>query len=403
MSLTDTAIKAVKPKEKDFKLADEKGLYLFVKATGRKYFRFDYRFANKRYTMSFGVYPDVSLKMARERRDEARRLIANGIDPMADKKASKQQKAEEAANTFLAVATEWHASLKDRWSSVHADRKWHYLEKDVYPVIGNMPIKEITAKQLLDLLRKITGRGAIDVAHRVKGLCGEVFRFGIQTGKCEHNPAQDLTGVLPPKRNKHMATITQPEKVGELLRAIDVFRGSLSTRCALRMAPYVMLRPGEIRHAEWSEVDFSRRQLKIPADKMKMGREHIVPLSTQVLAILKELKPVTGDGRYIFPSHLGKDRPLSENTLNGALRRLGFSKDEMTSHGFRGMASTLLHEKGYQSDHIEMQLAHAERNKVKAAYNHAEYLPERTKMMQEWADYLDELRNAVPTRQGIQA
>lgn len=395
MPLTDTAIKNSKPKDTDYKLADEKGLYVLVKKAG-KYFRFDYRFAGKRKTLALGVYPETSLKEAREKRDEARKLISNSLDPSMIRKAKKLELVADGVNTFKAVAIEWHEKLKSKWSASHADRKWHYLEKDVFPTFGDTSIKNITPRELLTLLEKIQARGAIDVAHRVKGLCGEVFRYGIHSDRCDRDPTQDLKGVLKPQRNKHMATITDPDKVGELLRAIDGYQGEITTLCALRLAPYVMLRPGEIRHAEWSEINFDKKQWKIPADKMKMSRAHIIPLSNQVIAILKTIEPVTGQGRYIFPSLRSKDRPMSENTLNAALRRLGFTKEEMTSHGFRGMASTLLHENGFKSEVIEIQLAHAERNKVKAAYNHAEYLPERANMMNWWADYLDELRAVKP-------
>ena len=392
MSLTDTTIKASKPTEKNYKLADEKGLYVLVKKAG-KYFRFDYRFAGKRKTLALGVYPETSLKEAREKRDDARKLISNNLDPSIVKKAKKLELVTDGSNTFKAIAVEWHAKLKTKWSSAHADRKWHYLEKDVFPTFGDTPIKNITPRELLTLLEKIQARGAIDVAHRVKGLCGEVFRYGINSDRCDRDPTQDLKGVLVPQRNKHMATITAPEKVGELLRAIDGYQGDATTLYALKLAPYVMLRPGEIRHAEWLEIDFNTKQWKIPAEKMKMSRPHIVPLSNQVISILKAIEPITGQGKYIFPSLRSKGKPKSENTLNAALRRLGFTKEEMTSHGFRGMASTLLHENNFKSDIIEIQLAHAERNKVKAAYNHAEYLPERTTMMNWWADYLDGLKN----------
>jgi len=391
MPLTDTAIRGAKPEGKDYRLSDDKGLYLLVKQVG-KYFRLDYRIAGTRKTLALGVYPEVSLKEAREKRDEARRLVRDGIDPSAVKKSKKLQLVAEKSNTFKAVAIEWYEKMKSKWSADHADRKWHYLEKDAFPTFAETPLKDISAREILQLLEKIQCRGAIDVAHRVKGICGEVFRHGVYTGRCDRDPTQDIKGVLIPKRNKHMATITDPKKVGELLRAIDGYQGDYTTQLALKLAPYVMLRPGEIRHAEWSEVDFDRKQWKIPADKMKMNRPHIIPLSQQVVEILKTIEPITGQDKYIFPSLRSKDRPMSENTLNAALRRLGFVKEEMTSHGFRGMASTLLHEHSFKSDVIEAQLAHAERNKVKAAYNHAEYLAERTDMMTWWADYLDGLR-----------
>lgn len=394
MPLTDTAIKSAKPRDTDYKLADEKGMYLLIKKSGGKYFRFDYRFAGKRKTLALGVYPETSLKEARDKRDDARKLISNNLDPIEVKKTQKLQLKAETDNTLKAVATEWHEKLKSKWSANHADRKWHYLEKDVFPTFGNTPINNISPRELLTLLEKIQARGAIDVAHRIKGLCGEVFRYGIYTDRCDRDPTQDIKGVLIPKRNKHMATITNPKKVGELLRAIDGYDGDITTKFALELTPYVMLRPGELRSAEWSEIDLAAKQWKIPAEKMKMSRPHIIPLAKQVIEILKKMQPITGDGKYVFPSVRSRSRPMSENTITAALRRMGFSKDEMTAHGFRGMASTLLHENGFKSEIIEIQLAHAERNKVKAAYNHAEYLPERIEMMVWWADYLDELRSA---------
>ena len=392
MPLTEVALKNSKPLDKDFKIADEKGMYVLVTKSGKKYFRYDYRFAGKRKTLALGVYPETSLKEARDKRDAARKLLDGDIDPSANRKAKKLQLIEEAGNTFLAVAAEWHEKQKSKWSADHTYRKWHYLENDVFSTFGSTPIKNITARELLTLLEKIQARGAIDIAHRVKRICGEVFRYGIYTERCERDPSQDLKGALIPITSKHMATITDPKKIGELLRAIDGYQGDIATQCALKLAPYVMLRPGEIRRAEWSEIDFDRKQWKIPASKMKMKRPHIIPLPNQVIDILKTIQPVTGDGKYIFPTLWSKTNPMSENTLNAALRRLGFTKEEITSHGFRGMASTLLHENGYKSAVIEMQLAHAERNKVKAAYNHAEYLDERTEMLQWWANYLDSLR-----------
>ncbi len=393
MPLTDALIKNAKAKDTDSKLTDEKGMYLLIKKSGAKYFRLDYRFAGKRKTLALGVYPETSLKEAREKRDEARKLVRNNIDPLEEKKSQKLQLLANSNNSFKAVAAEWHEKLKSKWSEAHANRKWHFLEKDVFPVFGDTPIKNITAKELLALLDKIQERGAIDIGHRIKGICGEVFRYGIYTGRCDRDPSQDLKGALIPKRNKHMATITDPRKVGGLLRAIDDYDGDISTKYALKLTPYVMLRPGELRHAEWSEIDLVKKQWRIPGAKMKMARPHIVPLSSQVIEIFKSMQPITGDDKYVFPSVRSKDRPMSENTVTAALRRMGFTKDEITAHGFRGMASTLLHENGFKSDVIETQLAHAERNSVKAAYNHAEYLSERIEMMQWWGDYLDGLRN----------
>ena len=399
--LNDAFLRKIKANPKDYggkKFPDGGGLYFYISPAGGTLWQMAYRFNGKQKTISFGEYPIIGLRDARDYTVDAKRLIYNGVDPLEQKKAVKAAEIAETQNTFEAIARECHDKLKSKWSADHADRKWHYLEKDVFPTFGNTPIKNITPRELLTLLEKIQARGAIDVAHRIKSLCGEVFRYGIYTDRCDRDPTQDLKGVLIPKRNKHMATITSPEKVGELLRAIDGYQGDITTQCALKLAPYVMLRPGEIRHAEWSEISFDRKQWKIPADKMKMSRPHIIPLSNQVIAILKTIERLTGQGNYVFPSRFSKDSPMSENTLNAALRRLGFTKEKMTSHGFRGIASTLLHENGFKSDVIEAQLAHAERNKVKAAYNHAEYLTERTDMMQWWADYLDSLKSKVSNK-----
>ncbi len=396
ISLTDAAVRTAKAKDKDYKLVDEKNMYLLVTASGRKYFRLNYSFAGKQKTLALGVYPEITLKDAREKRDEARKLLQEGIDPSAAKRAKKLNLIEEHNNTFGNIAREWFDKYKNSWTKKHAVRKWQYLEKDVFPALGDRPIKSITPRELLFVLSKIHDRGVIETTHRVKGICGEIFRYGIQTGVCDRDPSQDLRGALIPLPvEKHMAAITNPVEIGGLLRAIDGYTGDTVTRAALKLSPYVMLRPGELRGAEWSEIDLEKKQWKIPAEKMKMKRPHIIPLSEQAVAILQNIQLITGKWKYVFPSLRTKDRSISNNTINGALRRMGYTKDEMTAHGFRAMASTLLHENGFDTDHIEMQLAHTERNRVKAAYNHAEYLEQRTKMMQWWANYLDELRETA--------
>lgn len=392
MATTDTVIRNAKYTNKTYKITDEKGMYILVNASG-KYFRYDYRFAGQRQTLALGVYPDVSLKEAREKRDEARKQIKEGIDPNELKKAKKHTLISEAGDSFEAIAFEWHTKNLPKWTENTAKRNWRALEKDIFPYIGGRPIKQITAQELLAVLRKIEERGKIDSAHRAKVLCNGVYSYAVATIRADRNIAKDLDGALTVRSTKNMASITDTKEVGGLLRAIDSYTGEFVTKCALRLSPYVFLRPGELRQAEWSEIDFERKIWKIEADKMKMNRPHLIPLSRQAIAILKEVQPLTGRWKYVFPSVRGKDRPMSNNTVLSALRRMGYTKDEMTAHGFRSMASTLLHEKGWNSAIIEMQLAHAERNKVKAAYNHAEYLDDRIKMMQEWADYLDELRN----------
>ncbi|MDR2884320.1 MAG: tyrosine-type recombinase/integrase [Deferribacteraceae bacterium] len=395
MSLTDTAIRNAKAQEKDYKLFDEKGMYLLVLKSGNKYFRLDYRFAGKRKTLALGVYPEISLKEAREKRDEAKKLISEGKDPSEIKKAKKYNIYSDTNNSLETIAQEWFDTNKLKWIESHAKSKWRRLEKHILPYLGSRPIKNITTQELLSVVRMMESRGNMEMAHRTKNIVGEIFAFAIATDRADRNIALDLKGALTPVISKNMATITNPAEVGALLRAIDSYVGDFVTKCALKLTPYVMLRPGELRNAEWSEIDFEKKLWKIHAKKMKMRRDHIVPLSPQVIAIFEEIRPVTGQWRYIFPSVRTKDRPMSNVTVLAALRRMGYTKDEMTAHGFRAMASTLLHENGFDTAHIEVQLAHAERNKVKAAYNHAEYLPQRTEMMTWWANFLDKLRDGI--------
>lgn len=394
MPLTDTAIRNAKPKDKQYKLSDEKGLYLLVKKAG-KYFRLDYRFSGKRKTLAIGVYPDVTLAEARQQRDDARKLFRKGVDPSQHKKDAKNMLQELAVNNFEAIAREWFDKNCNVWTNKHSSTVIRRLEFNVFPLIGGCPIKLIDAPELLKVLEKIESRGAIETAHRVKQICGQVFRYAIAAGKADRDPSADLKGALTPVKPKSMATITDPIKIGGLLRAIGNYDGQIVTICALRLAPLVFVRPGELRHAEWLEIDLDNAEWKIPDHKMKMKLPHIVPLSRQAVDILMEIKPITGDGRYVFPSLRSTARPMSNNTVNAALRRMGYSKEEMTGHGFRAMASTILHEQGWPSDVIERQLAHTEGNSVKAAYNHAKHLPERRKMMQAWADYLDALKGGA--------
>jgi integrase len=391
MPLTDTVIRNAKSKERPYKIFDEKGLYLLVNKVG-KYFRFDYRYAGKRKTLALGVYPDVKLAKAREKRDEARKLLQNGVDPAQYRKETKAMRKQQAANSFEAVAREWFTKYNHIWTEGHSKTIISRLELNIFPWLGTQPVASITAPELLTALRRIERRGALETAHRVKQICGQVFRYAIATGRAERDPSADLRGALPPTKPKRMSTITDPKQIGELLRAIDGYEGHLITICALRLAPLVFVRPGELRQAEWQEINFERVEWKIPAEKMKMRSPHIVPLSTQAVEILREIGPLTNRGRYVFPSLRTSERPMSNNTILAALRRLGYAKEEMSGHGFRAMASTILHEQGWPSDIIERQLAHAERNSIKAAYNHAQHLPERRKMMQAWADYLENLK-----------
>lgn len=391
MPLTDTAIRNSKPQDKQYKLTDEKGMYLLVNNAG-KYFRLDYRFAGKRKTLALGVYPEVKLAEAREKRDAAKKMIANGIDPAQTRKVQKSIQIEQAENSFEAVAREWHGKFSSNWAASHATKILRRFELYIFPWLGSRPIAEITPPELLAVLRKIEGKGILETSHRAQQNCGQVFRYAIATGRAERDPSADLRGALTPAKHERMATITEPKKIGELLRAIDGYEGTPVAKCALKLAPFVFVRPGELRHAEWSEIDLDSAEWRIPAEKMKMKDPHIVPLSSQAVEVLAEILPITGKGRYVFPSVRTNARPMSENTVLAALRRMGFAKEEMSGHGFRAMASTVLHEQGWPSDVIERQLAHAERNSIKAAYNHAQHLPERRKMMQAWADYLEKLK-----------
>lgn len=391
MPLTDMLVRNAKPGPRAIRLKDERGLYLEIAPTGGKLWRLRYWLSGRENRISLGVYPEISLKMARDRRDEARRMIAQGIDPSEARKAAKCE-TTACEETFERIAREWWAKFQPTWTDEHGLQILRRLELNVFPWIGSRPIKEITAPEVLALARRIESRGALEMAHRTIQGCGQVFRYGIATGRCERNPAGDLRGALPPVKEKHHPSITDPKEIAPLLRSMDTYQGSPITACALRLAPLVFVRPGELRHAEWAEFNMEAREWRIPASKMKMRVQHIVPLSRQAIAIIEELHPLTGNGKYLFPSMRTLERPMSENTVNGALRRLGYTKDELTGHGFRSMASTLLNEMGWNRDAIERQLAHAERDNIRAAYNYAEFLPERRKMMQGWADYLEKLK-----------
>lgn len=335
----------------------------------------------------------MSLKDARAKRDETRTLIANSVDPAQKRKATKAMQIEQTENNFEAITREWFARQSTKWAESHSTNIIRRFELYIFPWLGNRPIAEITPPELLAALRRIEERGILETAHRTQQTCGQVFRHAIATGRAERDISADLRGALTPVKHGHMATITKPKEIGELLRAIDGYKGTPVAQHALRLAPLVFVRPGELRHAEWEEIDLDNAEWRIPAEKMKMKDPHIVPLSKQATTIFREIQPLTGQGRYVFPSIRTTSRPMSENTILSALRRMGYAKEEMSGHGFRAIASTILHERGWPSDIIERQLAHTERNKIKAAYNHAQHLPERRKMMQSWADYLDQLKN----------
>jgi len=389
--LTDVQVRKVKPAEKLFKLADGGGLFLWVQPNGSKLWRFRYIFNGKEQSLSLGAYSDVTLAEAREKASKARAKLAEGVSPAKQRQAEKAAAQFASEGTFEFVAREWHAQMAREWAASHSVRLLARFEADVFPYIGARPVGEIEAPELLAVLRRIESRGAIETAHRTRATCGQVFQYAIATGRAKQDISAFLRKALAPVRSAHFASIKEPKAIGGLLRAIADYRGSFVTKCALQLAPLVFVRPGELRAAEWSEIDFDLAEWRIRAERMKMGEQHIVPLSTQALAILRELHPLTGTGRYLFPSARTTERPMSNNAVLSALRRMGYEKTEMTGHGFRSMASTLLNEQGWHRDAIERQLAHGERDPVRAAYNSAEHLPERRRMMQAWADYLDQL------------
>lgn len=391
MALSDVAVRNAKPGAKPVRMFDGGGLYLEVTPSGGKLWRLKYRFGGKEKLLALGKYPDVSLKDARERRDEARKLLANEVDPAENRKQQKTAKAARAANSFEVVAREWIAKNTPTWAATHASKIVRRLEMYVFPWLGGRPIAEINAPELLAMARRVEGKGALETAHRVLQNCGQVFRYAVATGRAERDPTGDLRGALQPVKSSHMAAITEPRKVAELLRTLDGYQGTLIVRCALQLAPLVFVRPGELRTAEWKDIDLDAAEWRFTASKTRTG--HIVPLSHQAVAILHEAQALTGEGRFVFPSARTSERPMSDNAILAAMRRLGIGKDEMSGHGFRAMARTILDEVlGFRPDLIEHQLAHAVRDPNGRAYNRTAHLPERRKMMQAWADYLDKLK-----------
>lgn len=354
---------------------------------GAKRWRMKYRFGGSECYLYFGTYPAFTLTEARRKRDTVRRMVADGIDPAA------HQERSAAPETFAAVADEWYAKQRHSYSVSTAARVERILQRDLVPWLGKRPIKEIEPPELLACLRRLESRGVHESAHRARQQASMIFRYAVACGYASRDPTADLRGAIATAKTTHRAAVTKPAEVAELLRAIEGYQGAFTVKCALRLLPLVFVRPGELRAAEWREIDTDAAQWVIPAERMKMRRPHIVPLTAQALAILEELRPLTGSGRYVLPGERSRERPLSENTLNAALRRMGYTTEQMTAHGFRAMASTMLHERGYAPHVIEAQLAHAQRNAVAAAYNRAEYLPDRVQMMKDWADYLDVLRD----------
>jgi integrase len=391
--LTDAAIRRAKPAEKTVRMHDAGGLYLEILPAGGRYWRMKYRRpgSGKENRLALGVYPTVTLADARARRDEARRLLASGVDPGAQRKATAAASGSAEGDSFDVVAREWLASRL--WVAGYLEKVTAWMKNDVFPWVGARAARDLSAPDFLAVARRVEARGAIESAHRIMQNCGQVMRYAIATGRADRNPCADLKGALKPSPEKHHAAITEADDLGPLLRAIDGYRGTHAVRCALQLAPLVFLRPVELRTAEWAEFDIAASRWNIPAEKMKTRQPHVVPLSRQALAILAELEPVTGSGRYLFPCQRSPKRPMSENTVNGALRRMGFDRDTMTGHGFRATARTILDEVLHvRPDFIEHQLAHAVRDPNGRAYNRTKHLKERAVMMQSWADYLDKLR-----------
>ncbi len=402
MALTDTFVKSAKftglsAKEK---YADGDGMYLLINKSG-KYWRMDYRFTDKRKTLALGVYPAVSLAKARARRDKARELLADDIDPSEAKKDDKRVRATVAANTFELVAREFQAGKVTAWSPSYFEKWLRQLEKDVFPYVGKLPIANITTPMMLEVIRRIEKRGVHDTAHTVKQTSGQVFRYGIQTGRCERDPCLDLTGALKPVIVKNMAAILDPVKVGGMLRAIDDYKGQPTTQAALILSSLLFQRPSNIRLMEWSWIDFDNAMLTVPSMSMKRrvmeklnGKPHLIPLAPQAVAALRIVQPLTGSGKYVFSSLLSGNRPMSENTVNTALRRMGYTSEDMTAHGFRAIAKTLILERlpGIDQGCVEAQMGHTKSGPLGSAYDRAEYMEQRHAMMNVWADYLDKLR-----------
>ena len=392
--LSDTALRKAKPTDKPYKLADERGLYLLVNSAG-KYWRMDYRYLGKRKTLSLGVYPDVSLARAREKRDDARQKIADGFDPAQAKQEKKRAAKQAMDNSFEAVARAWYAIAYQGKAAATRDKVIGRLEKDIFPAIGTLPVSSITAPQIKTLIQAIVQRGALDLARRVFNYVSRILRYAETENLVERDVSASIDPalIIPAAKTRHHAALTDPAQVGAMLRAIDGFQGSFITVCALKLAALTFVRPGELRHAEWGEVDLNATTWSIPGKRMKMGNDHIVPLSEQAIAIFRQLQDLTGAGKFAFPSFHATDRPMSNNTMNMALRRMGFTHDEMTSHGFRATARTLLHEQlHFPPEIIEHQLAHRVPDTLGTAYNRTKFLKERRAMMQAWADYLDKLK-----------
>lgn len=391
--LSELQIRNAKPQAKQFTLFDGGGLYLLVTPTGGKLWRLKYSFIGKEKLLALGTYPEVSLADARQRREDARKQVANGIDPGEVKKAKKASSDDSNEYSFEVIAREWHSKFLLHKSESYRDKMMANFERDVFPWIGNVNVADLKAPEVFSVLRRIESRGALETAHRTRSACSQVLRYAIATGRAERDCASDLKGALPPYKKGHRAALTEPKEVAPLLKAIDDYQGTFVVKCALKLAPLLFVRPGELRKAEWSEIDLEAAEWRIPGDKMKMKNSHIVPLASQAINILRDLYPLTGNTRFLFPSSRSPLRPMSDNAILSALRRMGFEKDEMSGHGFRATARTILDEVlHFRPDFIEHQLAHSVKDPNGRAYNRTAHLVERKKMMQSWADYLDELK-----------
>lgn len=391
MPLTDPVVKLAKPKDKPYRLTDGEGMYLEVSPKGGKYWRMKYRFGGKEKRLSIGVYPATPLKKARQLREQARQHLSNGVDPSALKQITKLTNTTAAANSFKLVALEWFSKQKPIWAENHWSKVERMMERDLFPYLGSRPLNEITPPELLAVLRKIESRGALESAKRTKQIAGQIFRYGVATGRCERDPSQDLSGALANPIKQHRAAITDPKAVGPLLNALEGYQGTSVVKAALSLAPLTFVRPGELRKAKWAEIDFDKAEWRFYVTKTKS--DHIVPLCRQAIEILRELQPLTCNSEYVFPSARTLSRPMSDNAVLSAMRRMGIGKDEMCGHGFRAMARTILDEElHFRPDWIEHQLAHAVKDVHGRAYNRTAHLPERKKMMQAWADYLDNLK-----------
>ena len=394
MKLKHLVVKNARPNGKTQRLFDGRGLYLEVSPKGGKWWRFKYQFEKKEKRMSLGIYPDISLEMARQRREEARKLVAQGVDPGKMRKAQEKQLRNKAANTFEVIANEWIKKCSNEWVPEYRERVHQRLKQDIFPCIGRTPIGEMTSPKLLEVIRRIEQRGVVETAHRILGVCGRIFRYAIATGHIQNNPCDSLRGALKTAKTKSFASVIEPQKVAQVLRMIDAYDGTLAVQCALRLAPLVFVRPGELRKAEWKDIDLEKGEWKYLVTKTQTP--HVVPLARQSIKILKEVQPLTGHGRYVFPSSRTYSRPMSDNALLAAMRRMGISKEELCTHGFRAMARTILDEVlGFRPDFIEHQLAHTVRDPLGRAYNRTKHLQERKEMMQKWANYLDELKGQV--------